>query len=575
MAQSQREGSKSTDTTVVIVGAGPGGLALAADLGSRGIASVLVETRTDVTSHPRATLLGARSMELYRRFGIADEILGAGLPTDQPYEVIFTVRLRGEVLHAYRSPAPDEYLLAHEKMSSPLRDAAWTPYCKVQIGQHALEPIVRGLVERMGQCTLMYGWRFESFTQDESGVCCEISDVATGERRNLRGAYLVGCDGGGSRVRSQLGIRYTGRGAMRGNVSYLFRSPEFLKYATVGRANIYFMLTPGNHGVFTNIDGGDLWNYQHYMLEPANGEAPIDAAAEIRKAMGCDFPFEILQVMHWQHHQSVAERFREGRVFLCGDSAHLFCPTGGVGMNTAIGDAFDLGWKLGAVIQGWGGDALLESYEWERRPIAFRNTLAAANNADRIDAIMKSCTPAVEAPTPEGRRLRERLGRQAAEFARVISSMGLHVGYRYATSPVIVADGTPEPPDDHRMVVQSTWPGCRAPHAWLAPHVSTLDLYDGLHFTLVCCDAALSTVAMEEAAALSGVPLKVAHLQSPAAIALYERPFVLVRPDGHVCWRGAQLPRDPAALLRFVTGREPTPDPAQDVMNAQSRTVAA
>ncbi|MDO8278012.1 MAG: FAD-dependent monooxygenase, partial [Burkholderiaceae bacterium] len=191
MAQSQREGSKSTDTTVVIVGAGPGGLALAADLGSRGIASVLVETRTDVTSHPRATLLGARSMELYRRFGIADEILGAGLPTDQPYEVIFTVRLRGEVLHAYRSPAPDEYLLAHEKMSSPLRDAAWTPYCKVQIGQHALEPIVRGLVERMGQCTLMYGWRFESFTQDESGVCCEISDVATGERRNLRGAYLV------------------------------------------------------------------------------------------------------------------------------------------------------------------------------------------------------------------------------------------------------------------------------------------------------------------------------------------------------------------------------------------------
>lgn len=565
---------QTIDAPVVIVGAGPGGLALAADLSARGIRSVLIESRTEPTLHPRATLLGARSMELYRRFGIADKILKAGLPTDQRYEVIFATRLSGHVLQAYSSPSPDEYMVAHEKMTSPLRDAAWTPYFKVQIGQHALEPIVRELVESQGQCSLMYGWQFDSFQQDADGVRCEITQVGTGEKRTVRGAYLVGCDGGGSRVRAQLGIRYTGRGAMRRNVSYLFRSAEFLKHATVGRANLYFMFSPGTFGVFTNIDGGNLWNYQHYVLDPNEDRDAIDAPAEIRRAMGHDFPFEILGVMRWQHHQSVAESFRDGRVFLCGDSAHLFCPTGGVGMNTAIGDAFDLGWKLAANLQGWGGEELLESYEWERRPIAFRNTIAAANNADRIDALMKATTPAVEDEGELGRRTRERLGKQVADFSRVISSMGLHVGYRYALSPIIVSDGSAEPPDDYRIVVQSTWPGCRAPHAWLRPQVSTLDWYDGQGFTLVCSDPAIDLAPLEAAAGAAGVPLKVVQLEDPAVIALYERPLVLVRPDGHVCWRGAELPKAPHALWLFVTGRKAGESAAAEPATARSAVAA-
>ncbi|NUZ08089.1 FAD-dependent monooxygenase [Piscinibacter koreensis] len=546
-------------TQVVIIGAGPGGLALAADLSSRGIRSVLIESRTEPTLHPRATLLGARSMELYRRFGIANQILAAGLPTDQRYEVIYATRLSGHVLAAYSSPSPDEYLKAHEAMTSSLRDAAWSPYFKVQIGQHALEPIVRDLVASQGQCTLMYGWQFDSFEQDDEGVRCEITCVSSGEKRVVRGAYLAGCDGGGSRVRAQLGIRYVGRGAMRRNVSYLFRSPDFLKHAAVGRANLYFMFLPGNFGVFTNIDGGNTWNYQHYVLDPNEDRDAIDAPAEIRRAMGHDFPFEILGVMRWHHHQSVAERYRDGRVFLCGDSAHLFCPTGGVGMNTAIGDAFDLGWKLTASLQGWGGDELLESYEWERRPIGWRNTVAAANNADRIDALMKVTPDSVEDESELGQRTRERLGKQVADFSRVISSMGLHLGYRYVESPVIIHDGSAEPPDDYRVVVQSTWPGCRAPHAWLAPQISTLDWYDGQGFTLVCSGPGIDVAPLQAAAKDAGVPLKVVSVENPSVAALYERPLVLVRPDGHVCWRGAALPSDLSSLWEVATGRRTKP----------------
>ena len=553
--QSTSPANAPLEVPVLIAGAGPVGLALAADLGSRGIACMLVETRTEVTAHPRATLLGARSMELYRRLGLAERILRAGLPLDFNYDVIFAARLSGKKLYHYSSPSAQRYLDHAARLAHEIPDAAWTPYFKTQIGQQALEPVVRDYVLGFKHVDLRYGWELESTTQDENAVTSVVRNLENGERQTVCSAYLAGCDGGKSTVRAALSIAYTGRGAMRRNVSYLFRSKEFLKYATVGRGNLYFMFTPGQYGVFTMIDGHDLWNYQHYVLGPESEDARIDPIAEIKSAMGCDFPFEVLQVMHWNHHQSVAERFRVGRVFLAGDSAHLFCPTGGVGMNTGISDAFDLGWKFEAMLAGWGGPRLLESYELERWPVAFRNTLSAAANADRVDSLMTMTPPEVEQDSPRGAAIPKDLAQQLKWLSKQFNTLGLHLGYRYDDSPIVIADGSPEPPDDPRVVVQSTWPGSRAPHAWLERGKSTLDLYDGKHYTLVRLgDDAPSAEPMAEAFAARGVPFNTAQIMQPEICRLYERKLVLVRPDGHVCWRGTALPANPLEIVDRVRG---------------------
>lgn len=542
------------ETPVLIVGGGPVGLALAADLSSKGVRSLLVETRTEPTSHPRATLLGSRSMEYYRRLGLDGEIVENSLPRERGYRIVFATRLTGKVLHAHDSPSPNDYMAAHRELRTDVPESAWTPYYKVQIGQHALEPIVKRWVIGQGQSDVRYGTEFVSFEQDAQGVNATIRDLATGQETQVRSRFLVACDGGRSAVRTALGIPYTGRGAMRRNVSYLFRSKEFLAHATAaGWANLYFIFRQRAFGVFTNINGGEIWNYQNYVMDGEPEGSERDAAEQIRDAMGADFPFEILQVMHWSHHQSVADRFRAGNVFLAGDSAHLFCPTGGIGMNTGIADAFDLGWKLTAALRGWAGPHLLDSYEWERRAIAVRNTIAAAANADRIDAMMKVTPEGLEDETPQAEELRRGFGRRLRQTSKQFNTAGLHLGYRYGDSFTVVPDGSAEPPDDPRIVSQSTWPGCRAPHVWLEPGRSTLDLFDGKGFVLVALPGAPASQEFADAARRRGIPFQRADVNERAR-ALYEKALVLVRPDGSVCWRGDRLPADVDVVWDVVTG---------------------
>lgn len=538
---------------VLIAGAGPAGLSLAADLGRRGIKCLVVERRTEVTKHPRATLLGARSMEYFRRFGIADRILGAGLPTSFNYDIVFATRIAGKLLHHYSTPSPDQYMEMAAGKRAATADSLWSPYFKVQIGQHALEPILRDYVKERPSLDLRYGSELSSFV--DKGDCVEavVTDLQSKKQTDVRAKYLAACDGGRSTIRTALNIPYTGRGAMRKNISFLFRSHDFLNRSKVGRGNLYFVFSPGNFGVFTMIDDKGLWNYQRYILDPSD-EENLDPAAEVRSAVGCDFEFEVLRQMHWSHHQSVANEYRSGRVFLVGDSAHLFCPTGGIGMNTAIADAFDLSWKLSAALSGWGGAKLLDSYDAERRPIGFRNTIAAAANADRVDSMMRMTPPNIDEDTPEAAALREELRPRFKWLSKQFSTMGLHVGYRYADSPIVVGDGTIEPPDDPRIPVQSTWPGCRAPHAWIGGGRTTLDTYDGSGFVLVERQPNGAGESFSRAAKDLGVPLAVQSFAPPAVQSLYERAYVLVRPDGHVCWRGDAPPVDPKQILNVVTG---------------------
>ncbi|MCY1238364.1 3-(3-hydroxy-phenyl)propionate/3-hydroxycinnamic acid hydroxylase [compost metagenome] len=261
---------------------------------------------------------------------------------------------------------------------------------------------------------------------------------------------------------------------------------------------------------------------------------------------------EVIRAQPWSGHRVVAQRYREGRVFLLGDAAHLRWPKGGFGANTGVGDAVDLGWKLSAVLNGWGGSGLLDSYEAERRPIAVRNVNEAANNRvldGRIaaDGLLDDASEQGEAAR------REAENRIHALRLREFSTQGVQLGYRYRQSPLCVSDGSLEPPDDHMVYQPSTWPGSRAPHAWLEDGRSTLDLF-GRSFVLLRFDGSAQATPFQAAAEQRGVPFCEVPLASSSIASLYERRYVLVRPDGHVAWRGDELPVDALVVIDRVRG---------------------
>ncbi|MDX3713205.1 FAD-dependent monooxygenase [Streptomyces europaeiscabiei] len=292
----------------------------------------------------------------------------------------------------------------------------------------------------------------------------------------------------------------------------------------------------------------DEWRLSVYLDEEPY---PDDAVTWIREAVGAPIDVEILAAQPWSGHCVVARTSREGRVFLAGDAAHLLWPKGGFGANTRIGDAVDLGWKLAATLQGWGDMALLDSYEQERRPIAVRN-VTEASSSWRADAQLVP-DPVLDHTDAVGERVRREMGEEIRESrAKEFRCTGVQLGYRYSGSPICVPDGSPEPPDEPDEYIPSTWPGCRAPHVWLPDGSSVLDHF-GRGFTLVVSGSA-DPMPLVEAARGCGVPLTVLRLADPAAAELYERPLVLVRPDGHVGWRGRRAPADPVVVLDILRG---------------------
>jgi 2-polyprenyl-6-methoxyphenol hydroxylase-like FAD-dependent oxidoreductase len=545
------------ETPVLIVGGGPVGLTLGIDLAWRGQNCMLVEERTEPTAHPKATLLGARSMELFRRWGLDDAVYAAALPEEHAYYIIFTTRLAGQELYRFQSPSIRETRTRDPRAMARFRELSWSPYGKTQIGQQVLEPVLWRHAQTQSALDMRHGWKFQGMVQHDDCVIADIIQPSTGARETVRAQYLVACDGGSSDIRRALGIRMGGRGKMRANVSLYFRSREFLDAHGLGIANLYFVFTPDCYGVFTAIDGKELWNFQYYFLDPAKQDETIEPERILSRAMGRPFAFELLQITHWHHHQSVARKWRDKRVFLAGDAAHLFAPTGGVGMNTGIGDACDLAWKLDAVSKGWGGPRLLDSYEIERKPIAIRNSLISATNSDKIDIVMGETPEDIDRPDAQGAAERAELSRKILWLARQFNSAGTHLGYRYTDSPIVMSDGTPEPPDDPGQVVPSTWPGSRAPHAWMEDGRTMLDLM-GKDFTLLRFGAPKTgDERLERAAQEAGITLQTHAIEEPAIAQLYEKRLVLVRPDGHVAWRGDDAPEDAGRLWRILRGAEP------------------
>jgi 2-polyprenyl-6-methoxyphenol hydroxylase-like FAD-dependent oxidoreductase len=528
---------------VLIVGGGPIGLALAADLGRRGIETLLVEKRADVRDSAKMIQVSVRTMEFCRQLGLAETIRQWGFPHTHNMDSAFVTSLPGYALG--RVPLPTLADLRHEP-DSPERD--------IHCPQTWFDPILQQYARRFSHVTLRYTCELVSFEHDEAGVVAAVIDRRTGERETIRANYLVGCDGYTSTVREALGIGMRGEPFLDLSMSVYVRIPQLRAAHDKGEAYRYLFVGPeGTWGVLTTIDGYDLYRLQLIGSDEVDVRA-IDVGAAIRRGIGDGVAFTVEDVSFWARKMMVADRFADGRVLLAGDAAHAHPPNGGLGMNTGIGDAFDLGWKLAAVLHGWGGPALVASYDLERRPACARAAEESLRNYRRLTSNTRF--PAIEDDSDAGRAIRAELGaRLVADNEKAWHPLGIHLGYVYDPSPIVVPDGSTRPSDDPIAYQPTAYPGARAPHAWLEPDRSTLDLF-GAGFTLLAfgdVDGA-ATDRFVLAARHAAVPLATHRIVSDEAAAVYGAPLVLVRPDGHVAWRGDERTADVAAVLATVTG---------------------
>ncbi len=535
---------------VLIAGAGPVGLTLAIDLAWRGIPSLLVEPLVTVHPHPRAISIGVRTMEHFRRLGLDQKTIDAGVPRSRALDVIYVTRLLGREVFRFNIPSIDELARDGEALVAATPEIAASPYYKTWTAQSPLERMLRAHAATLPLIETRYGWKLDRFAEADDGVTAKITDIASGETETIAASYLAGCDGANSVVRSGLGVALSGRGTLGEAAGLYFRAPEL--DARLGRRPgvMYWALAPGSAGVIYTINGGDEWVFNRYFAEgeSASSDNPI---ALIQAAVGADVKIELLSAQNWLPRQLVADRYGSKRCFLAGDACHLFVPTGGFGMNTGIGDAIDLAWKIEATLAGWGGTKLLASYETERRPIGLFNTLEAADNYDKSGTIF-AVPDAIEDDGPEGDAARNAVAALLPPKIKHFAPIGVHLGYRYEGSPLIVPDGTPAPPIETASYTPSARPGHRAPHAWITPGRSTLDLF-GRGFTLLRFGGEHGG-GLIVAARDAGLPLSINDISNPAITQLYENRLVLVRPDGHVAWRGNCVPADARALIDAVRG---------------------
>ena len=528
---------------VLIVGGGPVGLALAGELGWRGIACMLIEQGDGAIVTPKMNEVNIRTMEVCRRWGIADAVHACPFPPDYPLDVAFVTSLSGyELGRIPRPPRMSEEQEPHSPMRLQVCSQMW------------FDPIVQGFARTFPRVFFRYRTRLESFEASATGGTAEIVDIDSGQRQRIEADYLVGCDGANSMVRRSLGIDLDGK-TLGHPVHLYFRAPNLLERC--GRQPTTFFVTVDPHGAWSNVRIIDPANamWRLMVLDAGPGLTPeiVDREAYLLRAIGHSIDVEWLGTSVWARRSVVAKRYANGRVFLAGDAVHQLSPTGALGMNTGIGDAVDLGWKLAAVLQGWGGECLLASYDAERRPIGTRNVGLTAEfygEHGKFDGLA-----AIEEDSAAGAQVRQRVGEALVRgVGRMFRTAGLQIGYRYEDSPICVPDGTPPYPDDPENFVPSARPGSRAPHVWLADGRSMLDLY-GRGFVLLRLGAdAPDGAAFEAAAGARRVPFDTVAVTQPKAIELYERQLVLVRPDGHVAWRGDAVPANVGAILDRVRG---------------------
>ena len=532
------------DTQVLIVGAGPVGLTLAVDLGLRGVPCTLVEQKESPQFLPKMERCNARTMEIFRRMGLADRIRAAGLPAHCPMDVfIVTSILEPPLLHLpYPSVAEaKKEIAAATDASLPLE-----PY--QLISQYTLEPLLKSVAEKLPNVTVRFGTEFLEFVENPDSVTAWVrSRDGTAE---ITARYLAGCDGGSSPIRKQLGIGLKGDGNILELYQALYRCDDLYEHIPVGKGRHYHVADA--HHTFLILQDST----RHFTLH-AVVEQDSDMVAQFAKTIAMPLPFEMINCGVWRQNLLIAERYGSGsRVFLAGDAVHLVIPTGGLGMNTGCGDAIDLSWKLAATLAGWGGPNLLRSYEIERRQVGDRNVAAARFASTGRRQWRSMWRPNIRDDTPEGAETRANLARVADLEQRKSNEMvGAELGYRYVGSPLIAAEAGAGPEHNFIDYVPSTYPGVRLPHVWLEDGTAVQDRIGYGHgCTLLRFAGNDDIAALGRAFADYGAPYGVLDLPDRRARDIYGYDLVLVRPDLHVVWRGNALPADPARLAALATG---------------------
>lgn len=528
-----------TETSVLVVGGGPTGLSAAVELDRRGVDCVVVEPRETVSHmQPRAKTTTVRTMEHFRRWGVADRIReAANLPVEWSQDAVFCTTLLGPAItrihdvHGLVPEGSDEFAESGQ-----------------QIPQYLVEETLRERVREGQHASLVTGWRLVSLEQDDRGVRGTITDDEA--RREVGADYLVGSDGAKSTVREQIGSEYQGERNPRSNLGVVFRAPDLADRHGHGPAVHYWILNGAVQGLLGRLDLDDRWWMIAVNVE--DPESP-DPSELLYRMVGERIDAEVEATDPWSAYMLLVDEVRVGRAFLAGDAAHLNPPWGGQGYNTGVADAVNLSWKLAAVLNGWGGQALLDSYEAERRPVWEWVMEETTKNMKVSPADL--VVPDVDAPGERGEAAREDAAEMILEAKdSEFHNLGMVLGYRYEDSPVLPEDDGTLPPKDVVEYRQTSHPGARLPHVWLDDGDSVYDAL-GPVLSLVQVDAAADAAPLLAAADRAGISLELVDVSGRDLRDRYEAGLVLVRPDQHVAWRGDDAPSDPDALLELVTCR--------------------
>ena len=540
---------------VVVIGSGPAGMVLSLELAAQGQSVAIVETRSvGEDPSPKCNHVSARSMEVFRRLGIGESIRKSGLPGDYTHSVSYRTTTIGPEFARVNIASRNERFTPADTGE----DSDWpTPEPPHRINQIYLEPLIAAAVYASSNIEVYNRHEMIEFTQKENGVDVIARDLDTGKDKSLFGQFMVGCDGGRSPTRKAIGAKLEGDAIIQRVQSTYIRAPKLIEQMVDGPAWAMFSMNPRRSGNIYSIDGKEKWLIHNYLRPDEADFESVDRDKSIRDILGVsnDFEYEIINNEDWYGRRLLTTKMREGRVFICGDAAHLWVPYAGYGMNAGIADATNLAWILSAHLNGWAPESILDTHEAERHPITEQVSHFVMDHCFAMASQRSEIPSDIEENTPEATIRREAFAKEVYELnvAQYCCS-GLNFGYYYDKSPIISYDGEKQPDYAMNKFVSSTVPGCRAPHIWLEGNKSLYDEF-GKGYTMLRFDPNIDLTELVKASEAVGMPFKILDVISEDPLrSIYDKALVLVRQDQHISWRSDAAPKEPAKLVDLLRG---------------------